>query len=299
MDTHDFRELERELQQHWKDDEGEDVHPFVEQAWSPIRESLTTKALAEGVELKAFESRLYRARLLAKNLFEALHQGLIYRQYSRGIKPSSYWHHQQFEPLRANDEKRGICIDKSELSATAARYLSQAELQTNAFDWYLLDALVFAELDAFAYHSINTKMGTGFNWALAFSEGSQWKYLLYSFIFGLVGFVLRYVALPALAMYLFYKGHEGFGLTIGAIWILLVGWRLIGIPFRWRAKRKHTELLNNLLSVYTELDGNTLSPRRLRDLLDKAASAGVVLDGAIFSLVDRMMRRDATAFVRW
>lgn len=299
MDMEDCLELECELQQQWKEHEGEDIYPFIEQAWNSIRESLTTKSLAEGIELKAFESRLCRARLLAKELFEALHQGIICPQYSKGIKISSYWQHQQFDRIQAGDEKRGFCIDKSKLSATAARYLSQAELQTNAFDWYLLDALVFAGLDEVEAVCMGTKMGTEIDWAFFIAEGSASKYLLYSSIFGLVGFVLRYVALPVVALCLFDGGHEGFGLTIGAIWILLVAWRLKGIPFRWRRKRKNEEYSNNLFSIYAELGSNALSPRRLKDLLDNTESVGVMLDGAVFILVDRMMRRDSTAFIRW
>lgn len=222
MDMVNFREVECELQQRWKDQEGEELHAYIEKGWSPIRESLIAKSAAEAIELEAFESRLERARDLAVNLFCALHQGFVSFYQNERIVPSGYWHHQQIEPLKVNRANRPISINKDELSATAARYLGQPDLQTNAFDWYLLDALVFVELDAFAYHCVDTKMGTGFNWAAMLSNNNEGEYLVLASVLGVVEFMARYIVLPLLAAYLFFQGHEGFGLAVGVIWTIAV-----------------------------------------------------------------------------
>jgi hypothetical protein len=44
------------------------------------------------------------------------------------------------------------------------------------------------------------------------------------------------------------------------------------------------------------LGEKTISPRKLREELDSAAAAGVVFDSAVFTIVDRIVARDPTAF---
>ena len=49
--------------------------------------------------------------------------------------------------------------------------------------------------------------------------------------------------------------------------------------------------------MYHILGTDTISPRKLKESLDKGAEAGVVLDGAVYTIVDRMIARDPTAFI--
>ncbi|WP_321884721.1 hypothetical protein [Paraburkholderia bannensis] len=62
-------------------------------------------------------------------------------------------------------------------------------------------------------------------------------------------------------------------------------------------RRKNKALLARMLDLYRILGDSTISPRLLKDALDRAAEEGVVLDGAVFSIVDRIIVKDATAFV--
>jgi hypothetical protein len=40
-----------------------------------------------------------------------------------------------------------------------------------------------------------------------------------------------------------------------------------------------------------------ISPRKLREKLDLAAADGIVVDGAVTAIVDRMVARDPAAFI--
>jgi hypothetical protein len=71
-------------------------------------------------------------------------------------------------------------------------------------------------------------------------------------------------------------------------------------PFPLRAASaalRLTTLLQHLIDLYRILADNTISPRKLKESLDAAAAAGVVLDGAVFAIVDRLIALDSTAFV--
>ncbi len=298
MDYDQLDEIERPLKEHWEQRMGDNVSELVSPVWENwILPSLKVRAREAECTAEEFRERWIRAMRLMEELFEALHSNYRYR-FEHGPedeKPWCYWEHQQFNFLKANDAKGGIYIEKAELLRVAAEYLSHPEIHSNKFDWLLLDAIVFAELDAFTSHVISSKISTGI--AAACANGSQTKYFALLALFGSVGFVLSYVAPPALAFLALTKGHDITGWSIAGLWGLSVVWTLIGVPVRWKARRKNKELLINLHDLYRILGDSTISPRVLKEALDKAAASGVVLDGAVFSIVDRIVARDATTFV--
>ena len=108
---------------------------------------------------------------------------------------------------------------------------------------------------------------------------------------------MRYMLLPGIAIYVGTKGHEFVALTVGGTWGLYVILRLISAPVRWKARRKAGRLLALMSDAYAQLNNSVISPVRLRDVLNKAAEAGVMFDGALFAIVDRAIKRDETAFV--
>jgi hypothetical protein len=56
-------------------------------------------------------------------------------------------------------------------------------------------------------------------------------------------------------------------------------------------------LLKHLRDLYGILGDITISPRKLKENLDKVVTAGIPLDGAVFTIVDRAIARDPTAFI--
>jgi hypothetical protein len=233
---------------------------------------------------------MYYAWTVTRELFDALH-------YGSDTEAKCYWKHQEFDRFRVHDSGRGIAIDKHLLINTAMLYLSHAEIQVNKLDWILLDAIVFQELEAYAYHVFLTRGGAGFNWAAIFESRNAIKYYGLTLIFWLLGLLVTFVAPPAAAYYLFAHDHQTAAVVVAVLWMLSLGYRLLTYPFRWRARRKAWRLLQCLIDVYRILGDRTISPRRLKEALDTAAADGVVLDGAVFTIVDRIIIKDPTAFI--
>jgi hypothetical protein len=275
---------------HWAERMGDDARPFVEPIWhGSILPSLKVNALAEKWTAEHFRDRCIRSFMATVDLFYALHANAGSNYTQANETPQYYWVHQTFNMLRTNDATRGTSIQKDEMLRVAAEYLSHPEIRTNKFDWLLLDAIVFAELDAYSWHI------SGF--AATLANGSVVKYLALSALFKAIGFALGYLLLPAIAYFAFTRRHETTGWSIAALWAASVVWPLIGLPFRWKTHRKNKALLSRMLDLYRLLGDSTISPRLLKAALDRAATEGVVLDGAVFSIVDRIVARDATAFV--
>jgi hypothetical protein len=196
-----------------------------------------------------------------------------------------------------SETTRGFDIDKGALSQAAAEYLSKPEIRTDRLDWIFLDAIVFQELDSFAEQVISSRGGTGVNWAAAFAGDSELKYYGLSLLFWVIGVGVGYVTPLALCYFLFSREHQLAGGIVLGVWALLLIWRIATYPFRWRTRRRATKLLAHLIELYNQLGGNTINPRRWKQLLEAAAADGVVLDGAVFTIIDRAIARDPTAFL--
>lgn len=293
MDYGQAEGIERSTKEFWEQRIGDKAYELISPIWENwILPSLKVNAAAADTGEK-FRERWIRAMSLTQRLFEALHSNHGYARDEE--RPRFFWMHQQFEVLRANDAKRGISIDKAEMLGVAAEYLSHPEIRCNKFDWLLLDAIVFAELDAFTSVLTSSKASTGM--AVVFADGNQFKYFAFLALFRSISFALNYVAPPAIAVLALSKGHDITGWTIAGLWAFSMVWTLIGVPVRWKMRRKNKELWTNLHDLYRILGDSTISPRVLKEALDKAAASGVVLDGAVFSIVDRLIARDATTFV--
>ncbi|MBF3882728.1 hypothetical protein ISG07_04890 [Burkholderia pseudomallei] len=296
MDEVQLNAVAEPITDYWEKQTSEEVRPFVGPIWNgSILPSLKANAIAEKWTTEQFRERCIRAVRVTVELFYALHDNAGSNYTKANEKPRYYWAHQNFDILRANDASRGISIQKDEMLRVASEYLSHPEIRSNKLDWLLLDSIVFAELDAFSYHVASQDFSTGM--ASAVAEGNPTKYLALLALFKVLGFALSILLLPVIAYFAFSRGHETTGWSIGGLWVVSVVWSLIGLPFRWKRRSKNRALLNRMLDLYRVLGDSTISPRLLKDALDKAVAEGVVLDGSVFSIVDRLIAKDATAFV--
>lgn len=296
MDAVQLDAVAEPITDHWTKQMSEEIRSFVEPMWNgSILPSLKANAIAEKWTTEQFRERCIRAFRAMIDLFYALHNNAGSSYAKSNEKPRYYWLHQNFDILRANDASRGISIQKDEMLRVAAEYLSYPEIRSNKLDWLLLDSIVFAELDAFSYHLTSQDFSRGI--ASAIADGNPTKYFALLALFKVLGFALGFLLLPVIAYFAFSWGHETTGWSIGGLWIVSVALSLIGLPFRWKRRRNNKALLNRMLELYRLLGDSTISPRLLKDALDKAVAEGVVLDGAVFSIVDRLIAKDATAFV--
>ena len=129
------------------------------------------------------------------------------------------------------------------------------------------------------------------------STDNGFKYALWRVVFFAVRIFFNFVAMPLGAYYLEQNGHEKFALAVFGLWILLLIWSIATYPIRWRARRKFWKAFKSLQMVYYLLNESTISPRKLKEAIDAATTLGCHFDGAVFTIVDRMMARDPTAFI--
>lgn len=289
--------LERICGNHWAKSTHASECQAISEEWRRLLPNLRARALARSMSEIEYRNLLSSAWGTVVELFQALHRNAWDDELEPSKKPRGFWYHQQPDIFRTEDNTRGFDIDSSELSEVAARYLQHPEMQSNRLDWIFLDSIVLSEFEAFARDMLYTRAHTGMNLAAVFAGRSELKYYGLSFLFWTIGVILAY-ALPVAAVYdLAAKGHEEGAIVLLAIWALLTLWNLVTYPLRFRARRKARKLVQHLLDLYRALGENTISPMQWRKMLDAATTDGVVLDGAAFTIIDRAIARDATAFI--
>lgn len=270
-------------------------HPYIKSAF----QSHVMPQLREVADSDLLPADEYRQRLLeAFQVFVDLHESLhTYGGYDKN-KPDRYkvWSHQPISMVRAGDNSRGFDIDRPSLLEVATRYVKQEKIQCNSLDWYFMDALVFAELDAFALH-IMEGGGITINFAWMVANYSEVKYWFYSKLFAILALAIRYVAAPLTAIVLAANNHMVSATGVICLWGIYVLVRLWGVPFRWRAKKIYDKAWQHLFEVYTHLGQKVISPARFLAAIDSAAKDKVVFDGAIFAIADRINRTHPTAFI--
>jgi hypothetical protein len=74
-------------------------------------------------------------------------------------------------------------------------------------------------------------------------------------------------------------------------------WVVVTYPLRWLARRKFRKAYKSLQIAYFLLGESTISPRKLKEALDTTTSLGCHFEGAVFTIVDRIIARDPTAFI--
>jgi len=217
---------------------------------------------------------------------------------NKGAHPEFFWKHQPIGLLRGRflTRQQWFSISKDRLLEAAALYLWLPKIRTNRLDWIFLDAFVLADLVAISEHLLYGTEGMGTQWAVRHAGCSESRYLWLKLQVRLADIAFYFVAWPAAAYYLFVNDHRVWGLAMAALWPLVQIFRfMLGLD-RWRVRRTTTRMLQHLGNLYRMLGEKTISPRKLREELDSAAAAGVVFDSAVFTIVDRIVARDPTAF---
>jgi hypothetical protein len=178
---------------------------------------------------------------------------------------------------RSNDDHRRTTIDKDDLLEVAAEYLNHPEIRTDKFDRILLDAVAFDELSAM--------------------ETDMRKFLIFATINSGIKFLTVYVALPALAYFLFMKEHGTLPTTAVVGWLIVASLHLLGAPFRWHDLARARAILRQLQDLRAALGDRSVSPKKFSASLASASGAGVVLDVSAIAIVNRMTAGDVSVVV--
>jgi hypothetical protein len=280
-------EFLRRTHSHWHADA--DAEEIVRGEWERhLLPALRLGAKRSQLPFDAYRARLRAAAIFLKNLYPALHAG------SARERPADFWRHQvDFNPLHADAGTRRFRIDRGALLASAADYLGKPELRTHRLDWIFMDALMFRALDDYNRQMFHSFGGAGDNWSAGMAGSSGATYVALRVFF----WVLRIffgVALPfVLVRFLMNMDADGLYELVIAVWALAWGAWL----FRWRKRRgaqtAYRERLQKMLAAYGLLGQSSISPAELKARLGAFTEAGVVLDGALFAIVDLVAARGA------
>jgi hypothetical protein len=258
--------------------------------WLDALPAYARRGYESGMSIEAFDEIICKSKWLFSEFLDVT-------KYATGeITRRQLWQHKIIDPFDDSNEK----IDGEELKDLAASYVASRSAQNNYLDWCFLDALIFLETTSFLREMMLTRFGTALNNpAFVVSGRSQILYVILKPLFWFIGFAVNYIATLVGGIYFILNDHQYWGWGL----IALFGWTIIAavlfLPKRWKIKKQNMQLLEKMLATYRQLDGATISPRRLKEAADDAARSGVVFDGAVFAIIDRMFERDPSTFVKF
>src|SRR5690348_1048601 len=117
------------------------------------------------------------------------------------------------------------------------------------------------------------------NWAFVFADGNHSKYEVYSALFPIFGFLLRYLLLPGVAVWMFLRDHFSVAATIAVIFAVYLLTRVITIPARissGRLSKEHFKLLGDIYGAYCLAAPPVVNPGRLRTAIDATTAKGAL-----------------------
>jgi hypothetical protein len=126
-------------------------------------------------------------------------------------------------------------------------------------------------------------------------ESDVRRYLISAALIEVLEAAWVFLALPGLVWSTWTHGHTTLAAVVSVGWLVVAAIHCLGMPFSHRDRQRGRALLRRLQDLHVLVASHPVSPARLQRSLDQAAAAGVALDGAVFSLVDRVIAGAATA----
>ena len=260
-----------------------------------IRQSVKKDRLS-GIE---YELRLQEAKEIIDDIAWALNAGW---EKERGgwISLNPTLDALQFPP---DGWRAASPVNKPQLDTATARYLQQPWMQLNLLDWYILNGYIFDEVARLA-EGIKSGQAIGVtNWAYLFSGGHFEKTIYWRAAFAISKFMARWILGPAIIVVAYYAGYHEVAKWIAVPYGIYLLIHLAFFPRRYlrrRALRKELKeaegKLSALIGVYQSSSVEIFSPSRLRDLIAKTESEEVFFRSAVYSILDRVIERDAAVF---
>ncbi|NGO51563.1 hypothetical protein [Allomesorhizobium camelthorni] len=190
------------------------------------------------------------------------------------------------------------------LDKALAKYLKRPWLQHDIIDGSVINALLFTEL-AEVSEQVRVGAATGTpNWSYILSDGNELAQLGWAIALPIVGFLARWVLLPAVSIGLLIYRFQTAAIVVIGLWALYVLYRLVVIPARWRRRKvrreaavKADEIIQAMLHAWLAARGSTINPTRLKELVKVAEERGAAFRPVLHTLIDRAIQRDPTALV--
>ena len=210
----------------------------------------------------------------------------------------NFWSHER-NPAKIVVENKTPYMDKDAIEACATAYLN-LHYRSSLLERTLVDILVALEMYGFALETIGPRHE--FPWPLRLPSSSPFhqKHALANYLIGTF-----WNALTCLGLVLIDIAIPNFSGRINVSWIV---WTLVGIevlwfwmatlllPFVWwkqsKARLQIKEFLALMLHAYSELGSEgTLSTKRVREIVSKAADGGVIWPGPLYAILDDNISR--------
>lgn len=233
------------------------------------------------------------------NLVDYLESSLTRDRWSRGIPNWDFWQH-QVSPGRMIREGKCPYIERDGIISITSSYL-ELPYRAPRLERTLVDLLIATELFAYGDEVFTPLSNDIRRWLPAAQSPIHQRHALLSYLSGrfwdavflLGGAALAANLLPSLV------GQTATDWVVGVAVALFFASFLFFtaiLPFVWRhqarTRQKARDLLTHMTDTYAELaDGGTISTRRLRELAQRAADAGVVWPSPLFALLDDNIAR--------
>lgn len=252
-------------------------------------------ALAQGGTRRFYDD----AMQTGANLVDYLESSLTKDRWASGSKANwNFWHHQD-SPGRLIKEGKCPYIERDGIISTASSYL-QLPYRAPRIERTLIDVLIAAELFAYGDEIFSPVPKDIRQW-LPIRSPIQQRHALLSYLRGRFWDSVLFLGGAALAAYFLPRliGQTAtdwiVAIAIALFFVSLVLFTVL-LPFAWRhqakARQEARDLIIHMTTTYAELaDGGIISTRRLRELAQRAADAGVAWPGPVFALLDDNIAR--------
>ena len=169
----------------------------------------------------------------------------------------------------------GSNVGKPDLQAAAVEYLGHPEVRTAELDGTLLGAVVSKEASALGSDMLN--------------------YLRYARVIEALGYVGVYLAMPSLVYLLYVSEHSTLATLACVGGLIAVAVHVVAAPYRCQDRARAHVLLQRSYDLSAVLGRQPVLTQALKAALDRASAAGMVFDGWILELLQRVAASDERA----
>jgi len=223
------------------------------------------------------------------------------------------WQHQEFDLNMTLKTQKSI-IEKDGFSSGLVGYymlvqlvefyLARPWMQINTLDWVFLDCLIFLEIESFL-ETVKTGQIVGrIFWTYHMARGNLVEMAWWELGWRVGIWILRYPLPLGILGSLKYLDYEQAFIGMAVVYSVYIISRLLLWPSRFfkqkdlQKKLKEAENKGrHMTSIYWYCSPPVLSPRVLKEALEKGREAGVYFGGATYVLLDRILAKNPSQFL--
>ncbi len=270
--------------------------------------TIRNRSLDERLDPYLYEERITTAFDVLSNIkssLSAVDGGLSKSHWS--LDKQKIWFHQEDAVIGGfAPEENDPVINREELLTATSEYLIHSWMQIKRLDWMLLNALLFIELYSFRGAVFSGLAFGEINWRNLISGRDPKKIVLTSLLLESAKFFARYIVPPLIITGLYFLHFEKAFWGVGGIYLVYLLIKLVFWPSRYLEKKKKEQRLKKaesqilkMVRCYHFCKDPVVSPRALLQQIEEATTLEVNYDGALFSLLDRIIAKNKVMLTPW